>query len=117
MSLIDNSDKNTAEGEKASALAPGTQILGTCPLCGNPVIESPRGYSCSGWREGCRFVIWKSIAGKNVSITNARRMLREGRSHLIKGFKSKKGGTFNAYLKLEGGEVLFEFSEYGKRDG
>ncbi|MGE5390625.1 MAG: DNA topoisomerase 3 [Deltaproteobacteria bacterium] len=117
IALINGLKKDAGDRKKTPAIAPGIQVLGTCPLCGNPVIESPRGYSCSGWREGCKFVIWKTIAGKNVSITNARRMLKQGRTNLIKGFKSKKGGTFNAFLKLDGGEVLFEFSEYGKRDG
>ncbi len=117
MAPKEESEKNSLDIEQTPALAPGIQIFGICPLCGNPVIESPRGYTCSAWRQGCKFVIWKTIAGKNISITNARRMLRQGRSNLIKGFKSKKGGTFDAFLKLEGGQILFEFSEYGKRDG
>jgi len=115
--LIKDLQKDKGGPIKSKRVAvPGPEALGTCPLCGNPVIESPRGYSCSAWREGCKFVIWKTIAGKSVSMTNARRMLKQGRSNLIKGFKSKKGGTFNAYLKLEGGQVLFEFSEDGKWD-
>jgi len=116
LELINQLKQGIPEPKKVPALAPDTQVLGSCPLCENPVIESPRGYSCSAWREGCKFVIWKNIAGKNVSITNAKRMLKQGRSNLIKGFKSKKGGTFDAFLKLENGEVLFEFSEYGRRD-
>lgn len=116
MTLMDDTEQNNLDTEQTPTLAAGMQVFGLCPLCGNPVIESPRGYSCSAWRQGCKFVIWKTIAGKNVSISNARSMLREGRSRLIKGFKSKKGGTFDAFLKLDGGHVLFESSEYGNRD-
>lgn len=36
--------------------------LFSCPECGKPVIEGIKGYSCSGWREGCKFVIWKNNA-------------------------------------------------------
>ena len=33
--------------------------LGDCPRCGRPVIEGKRGFGCSGWREGCPFVLWR----------------------------------------------------------
>jgi DNA topoisomerase-3 len=31
--------------------------LGDCPRCGRPVITGKRGLGCSGWREGCPFVL------------------------------------------------------------
>ena len=30
-----------------------------CPLCGKPVQENSKAFGCSGWREGCRFTLWK----------------------------------------------------------
>lgn len=33
--------------------------LGDCPRCGRPVIEGRRGFGCSGWGEGCPFVLWR----------------------------------------------------------
>lgn len=30
-----------------------------CPLCGKPVQENIKAFGCSGWREGCRFTLWK----------------------------------------------------------
>ena len=30
---------------------------GPCPICGRPVIEGKRALGCSGWREGCPFVL------------------------------------------------------------
>lgn len=110
IAIINELKQREPRARTPASLAPGTQVLGTCPLCGRPVVESQKGYGCSGWREGCKFVIWKSIAGKSISLTNAKRMLKQGRSNLIKGFKSKKGTTFDAYLKLEGGQVVFDFS-------
>lgn len=84
------------------------ESIGTCPLCGKPIIESKKGYGCSGWKEGCKFVIWKEIAGKKISQAQAKKILK-GKSDLIKGFKSKKGSQFDAYLKLDGGKIEFEF--------
>jgi DNA topoisomerase-3 len=83
--------------------------LGPCPLCGSDVVEQGRSYSCGGWRGGCKFAIWKTIAGKEVSARTARTLLRKGRTPLLKGFTSKAGKRFDARLKLEGGAVRFDF--------
>lgn len=83
--------------------------LGACPLCGRPVIENKKAYGCSGWREGCKFVIWKRIAGKKISQAQAKKIIERGRSDLIKGFESKKGNKFDAYLQSENGEIKFDF--------
>lgn len=33
-------------------------IYGPCPKCKNPIIKGTRGYGCSKWREGCKFVLF-----------------------------------------------------------
>ncbi|MBR6299602.1 MAG: DNA topoisomerase III [Clostridia bacterium] len=30
-----------------------------CPLCGKPVQETAKAFGCSGWKEGCKFTLWK----------------------------------------------------------
>jgi DNA topoisomerase-3 len=42
--------------QSASAKLDTTQ-LGDCPLCGKKVIKGKTAYGCSGWREGCDFVV------------------------------------------------------------
>ena len=84
--------------------------IGICPLCGAKVVEQERAYGCSGWRRQCRkFVIWKTIAGRKVSVRTAQALLKRGASPLLKGFKSKVGKPFDAKLKLENGAVRFDF--------
>lgn len=83
--------------------------IGTCPLCGKPIIENKKAYGCSGWKEGCNFTVWKKVAGKTISKAQAKKIINSGKSDLIKGFKSKKGNEFDACLKLENGEIKFEF--------
>lgn len=53
------------------ATSPGPQgrggageALGICPACGGTISETKKGYGCSNWRNGCKFVIWKTIEKK-----------------------------------------------------
>jgi DNA topoisomerase-3 len=94
-------------GKSAARKAEGA--LGPCPLCGSDVVEQDRSYGCSGWRGGCKFTIWKTVAGKKLSARTARALLRKGRTPLLKGFTSKAGKRFDARLKLENGVVRFDF--------
>ena len=84
-------------------------LVGTCPVCGKNVVKGRYGYGCLGYKEGCKFRIGSFICKRTVSISNARKILTEGRSAEIKGFISKNGKPFDAYLKLDGDKVVFEF--------
>ncbi|MBQ2862898.1 MAG: topoisomerase C-terminal repeat-containing protein, partial [Clostridia bacterium] len=86
-------------------------IAGVCPLCGEKVLKGRYGYYCSGYKSGCKFSISTSICGRVISKANVSLLLETGRSSKIQGFVSKKSGkTFDAYLKLESGEIKFDFS-------
>ena len=85
--------------------APEKQPLGACPRCGGEIVEGRKGFGCANWREqdgGCRFVVWKEIAGKKLSVDDVAMLLEKGQTGIINGFKSKKGKQFSARLKLEG---------------
>ncbi len=84
--------------------------LGACPLCGASVFEQKKSYSCSGWKQGCKFVIWKTIAAKKIGVRTAKTLLTKGETSRLKGFKSKAGKSFDARLKLVDGKVQFDFS-------
>ena len=86
--------------------------LSTCPLCKKGIVrETPKAYGCNRWREGCSFTIWKKIAGKTISLTQARQLLARKKTMKLKGFKSKKTGKkFDAALTLdESSKVRFVF--------
>ncbi|TCJ13040.1 DNA topoisomerase III [Rubrobacter taiwanensis] len=98
------------EGERLAP--PQKDVLGECPKCGAPVVETKKSYGCSAWKRGCRFVIWKTVAGKRVTANQARQLLKEGRTARLKGFKSRSGKPFSAVLKLDGEHrVTFEFED------
>ena len=102
-----NGDGSSSASEKASERPTGA--LGPCPLCGSVIIEQEKSYGCGGWRSGCKFAIWKTIAGKRISARTAQVLLRRGRSQVLKGFKSKSGRAFDARLKLDQGKIRFDF--------
>jgi len=90
----------------------GRESLGKCPLCGRDVVEYPKSYGCSGYKDGCRFAVWKEVAGRKIAAKQARDLLAKGRTGLIKGFKSKSGKSFDAVLVLgQDGKVGFEFPD------
>lgn len=86
-------------------LPKGVERLGKCPQCGNPVIEGNKGYGCSNWRSGCRFIIWKNDKyiqsfGKKVTKDMVKILLEKGRVG-FRNLKSKKGNVFTACFTYE----------------
>ena len=86
-------------------------IVGKCPLCGKDVIRYKNGYSCSGYKEGCEFSVYGFLCRRVISKSNMQMLLETGRSSKIKGFISRNGKSFDAYLKLEEGKVVFDFGK------
>ncbi len=86
-----------------------TEAIGDCPLCNGKIIETVKAYSCSEWRNGCKMVIWKTVAHKKITAAMAKKLLSNGETRLLKGFKSGKGTEFEAKLKLVDGKVEMDF--------
>lgn len=81
------------------------EVLGTCPQCGSKVIEGNKGFGCSNWQSGCKFVVWKNdkylaTMKKKPTKTMVKALLKNEIAH-VKGFTSKKGSKFDAYLRYE----------------
>ena len=87
-----------------------------CPFCSQKVIKGKFGYFCSGRKDtGCKFSVGE-ICGKKVSDSQAVRLIQKGKTTLIKGFKSKSGKEFDAYLVLDKKQkkIGFEFPQKNK---
>ncbi|MGZ5621813.1 MAG: DNA topoisomerase 3 [Methylobacter sp.] len=87
------------------------EALGDCPLCNGKIIETPKAYSCSEWRNGCKMAIWKTVAHKKITAAMAKKLLHNGETGMLKGFKSGKGAEFEANLKLVDGKVEMTFAD------
>lgn len=92
---------NYASSAENPAFAKKVNEIGVCPKCGKNVLETAKAYSCCGGRNGCGFIIWKTIASKNISVAQAKKLIEKKKTDLIKGFKSKTGKEFNAYIVLK----------------
>lgn len=94
------------------AVSQGNQreTIGICPKCGGNVVSNPKSYSCSNWKEqNCDFVIWKQMAGKELGKDIAENLLKNQKTDVIEGFKSREGKPFNARLILQDHKVAFNF--------
>jgi ssDNA-binding Zn-finger/Zn-ribbon topoisomerase 1 len=83
------------------------EVLGSCPLCGADVVESPLSYGCSRWEEGCEFAIFKNsvkrFGGKMLSKAKAKELLSKGCTEV----------TIRAFDKSERKVSLLLDKEYG----
>jgi DNA topoisomerase-3 len=75
------------------------------------VFSQTKSYSCSRWREGCTFKIWKEMAGAPIAPSTAELLLRDGKTGVLTGFRSKAGRPFSARLAVREGRVTFEFEK------
>ena len=106
---VNGSKQRPRQSVRKPARAKDEKALGSCPLCGRLMTASKRSFSCSGWKQGCEFAIWKTIAGKRISVRTAQTLLSKGKTSILKGFKSKAGKSFDASLTIDNGQVRFEF--------
>lgn len=113
----ENKAQESAKSVSEKGVTDKSQVgeLGNCPKCGGEVIEGQKGFGCSNWRTGCHFVLWKTpICGKVLTPNQVKSLLKKGKTPLIKGFKSKSGKSFTAYLIWEDpseAKLKFEFEK------
>ena len=77
--------------------------IGDCQRCGRPVIAVKRGFGCSGWREGCPFVLWREYKGQALGDDQIRQLLQ--RRILLEPPMSENSGGVVIQL-LENGELM-----------
>ena len=104
-------DKGSTPSADTAIFRTKKDSFGTCPVCQNNVVEYSKSYSCESGKDKCGFVIWKSIAGKDISKAQLNKLLTKKKSDLIKGFKGKSGKDFDAHLILRDDNTIgFEFA-------
>ncbi|EOT8001052.1 topoisomerase C-terminal repeat-containing protein, partial [Escherichia coli] len=82
---------------EAAPAGQSQQLDSPCPSCGKQIVIRPKSYSCTG----CEFKIWNEFSGKKITQAQAEKLIKSGKTDLIKGFKKKSGGTYDAVLVLE----------------
>jgi len=90
---------------------PGT--LGACPSpgCGGRIFMGRKGYGCSHYKVGCKFVIWKESLGRTLSDAMVKSLIEKGRTGKLK-FGGRDGEeAFEARIVLKNdatGELALE---------
>lgn len=96
------------------ANAQNKKVIGKCPKCGNhDIIEGSKGFGCSGYKEGCSFVIWKEQFGGTINAKNAKLLLEGKETELVKFHSKAKNKDYEAKLKLKEDfttELIFDSS-------
>lgn len=83
----------------------------TCPKCGKQGLRFLTSV-CKCSDEACDFVMYRNCGGKKLTDDIFIELLSEGKTRLIKGFTSKAGKRFDAYLILNSEcKVVYEFPE------
>ncbi len=103
------------DGFKTEFEFPEKKSLGKCPLCGGSVTEFEKAYGCSNWNSEspCKFVIWKEISGREISLEIVGQLLEGGKTENLDGFVSKKNNKkFSTILTVNSktGRIDFDFS-------
>lgn len=99
----------------------GKESLGHCPKCNGNVYEQGLSYICEravGPEKNCDFRSGQVILQQIIEPAQMRKLLAEGKTDLLTGFKSARTGRlFKAYLVLDKkvGKVGFEFEAKGEK--
>jgi DNA topoisomerase-3 len=96
--------------------------VGTCPKCGGRVFELGMSYVCENTTtnpKSCDFRSGKVILQQEMSREQMAKLLNEGRTDLLTGFKSSRTGrNFKAFLvKQKDGSIGFEFEKKEPKPG
>ena len=110
MWVKDIEDSDDVKKTEATSMSKNSTGL-ACPLCGKEMVSFDWGYGCSGYKEGCKFGVSRTICGKKLTDKQMAQIITEGKTGIIKGFTSKAGKKFDAILKLDGSKIGFEFPE------
>lgn len=85
--------------------------VGVCPRCGHPIVETEKAFSCSGYKNGCKFAIWKDgdygiykvlhTSKKKMTATMVKSLLKNNKV-LVKGLYSERTGKkYDAYFVMQ----------------
>lgn len=98
----------TAELLSTKIVAADSRAGCKCPKCGEQVIFYPKVAKCQ--YPDCGLMVFRSIAGKDLTDTQLSDLFGKGKTGLIKGFSKKVEGTFDAAVAFDSEyKTVFEF--------
>ncbi|MEK3881300.1 DNA topoisomerase 3 [Paenibacillus sp. PL2-23] len=77
----------TAAGASSGSEAPSEpRVVAACPRpgCGGRLFMGRKGYGCSNYRSGCKFVIWKESFGRSLTDAQIKALVEKGKTAKLK---------------------------------
>lgn len=86
-----------------------------CPKCkSHALLIRDKVVKCPD--ETCNWIQFRTICGVTLTTAEIEKLVKEGKTSLIKGMKSKSGKKFNAYIVIkDNGESSFEFENTSQK--
>jgi DNA topoisomerase III len=80
----------------------GPAIVGNCPRpgCGGSLFMGRKGYGCSHYKEGCKFVIWKESYGRMLTDAQVKALAEKGKTTKLK-LQLPDGATVEGRIVLK----------------
>src|SRR5699024_37624 len=101
-SLHDDTSGNSCHMKLVQQHDEPKSYAGHWPCCKSGMIQDKgKFYGCTNYQIRCTFTLSKIVLGKTISQSNIKKLLNGQRTNLIKGFKSKKGKKFDAFLRYD----------------
>lgn len=112
--------QDAASGRRADVVFPEEQIrgkkrkntvFGKCPVCGRDILENTKSFYCAGWKNGCKFSLWKdSLTPYGLTLDGGivKLLLKNGKTERMPVSLPQTGEKGTAVLilnKEKGGQV------------
>lgn len=98
-------EKDIKKNIKVEAIQEEKEVIGKCIRCGKNIYEGTKNFYCEGYKDGCKFTIWKEDKffvdrGKKITKSMAVKLLKD-KVISVKGLKKKDGqGEYNAKVQM-----------------
>ncbi|MBA1163691.1 DNA topoisomerase III, partial [Bacillus licheniformis] len=106
--------KEISENIKSLEAETAREIIASCPNCGRDMYETEKGYSCSGYKEGCKTTLWKNslerFGKKTIGKAEAKKLLA-GESVKVKLKSKEKGTSYEKRVIFNKEKSWLEFSK------
>ncbi len=121
--------QDAASGRRADVVFPEEQIrgkkrknnaFGKCPVCGKDILENTKSFYCAGWKQGCKFSIWKdSVAPYGITLDGGivKLLLKDGKTARIPVTLPQPAGRGTGILILnrnKGGQI--EIQDFSREE-
>ena len=100
---------------KIAVPVPSPKEAVCCPVCGKEIRRGKKNWYCSGYKEGCTFALWETVAGAKLTEKDVSQLCA-GKKTGVKHCTSKAGKPFDCKLELDNEyKVRFVFDDRSKK--